>query len=148
MRSHFCLVLALVAAIVTIGAGSARDAAPAYFLITTQPNERGFVVAITDPATIAEARELIRAGKSKIVNGIIVTSPASYNPPWKFHYEPSSVRLADFTIDSCDATATYVEDHLQDAGKNFLPGNRWCPWHTRLIREVGATTTPTTNPRR
>ncbi|WP_433227073.1 hypothetical protein [Microtetraspora malaysiensis] len=36
----------------------------------------------------------------------------------------------------CDATIPYVEDHLDEAGGAFLPGLVWCPWSSRLVREV------------
>jgi hypothetical protein len=119
-----------------IGLILAAHTAVVYFLITTQPHERGFVVGISDPATIAQARKLIHEGQSRIVTGIIATNQAPYNVPWGFHYLPNTVRLADMTTEVCDATATYVQAHLKDVGKDFLPDNRWCPWHTRLVREV------------
>jgi len=116
------MVVALVGVAASVPASSGAQPATAYFAIQTQPHERQFVVGMTDPATIAEARALIRRHESKIVNGIIVN--------------PATVRLADFTIEVCDATATYVQEHLSEVGGHFLPGNRWCPWHTRLLREV------------
>jgi hypothetical protein len=130
------IVVALTGIAASVPTSSGAQPAFAYFAIQTQPHERPFVVGMTDPATIAEARELIRRHQSKIVNGIIVTKPVPYNPAWGFHYTPSTVRLADFTIEVCDATTTYVQEHLSEVGGHFLPGNRWCPWHTRLLREV------------
>jgi hypothetical protein len=130
------MVVALVGVAASVPASSGAQPATAYFAIQTQPHERQFVVGMTDPATIAEARALIRRHESKIVNGIIVTKRIPSNPAWGFHYNPATVRLADFTIEVCDATATYVQEHLSEVGGHFLPGNRWCPWHTRLLREV------------
>jgi hypothetical protein len=109
---------------------------PAYFQFVTNPGEKPSIVEIADPATIDEARLLIARHKSKILSGIIATKPAPYNPLYRFHFVPNTVRFADFTTEVCDATATYVEQHLHEVGGDFLPGNRWCPWHTRLMREV------------
>jgi hypothetical protein len=39
-------------------------------------------------------------------------------------------------IEVCDANMMYVEDHLDEAGGAFLPGNHWCPWDSRVTREV------------
>lgn len=132
--------VALVAGIVLLGvigiAPPAYGDAPAYFQFITQTGEKPSIVEITDPATIADARRLIAQHKTKILTGLIVTKPAPYNPLYHFYFVPSSVRLADMTTEVCDATATYVGEHLHDVGGHFLPGNRWCPWKTLLIHEV------------
>ncbi|WP_420845269.1 BP74-related protein [Nocardia arizonensis] len=33
---------------------------------------------------------------------------------------------------------TYTEDHLDEACGAFLPGCFWCPWSSRLTREIAA----------
>jgi len=39
-------------------------------------------------------------------------------------------------IEDCDASVTHVDDHLDETCRAFLPGGFWCPWSSRLIREV------------
>jgi hypothetical protein len=96
------------------------------------------VIKLTDPERIQEARDIISGReKEKVhVTGIIVKSPAAYNPGWRFHYDPASISFFAFAVEVCDATITYVAEHLDEVGGAFLPGNRWCPWSSRLLKEV------------
>jgi hypothetical protein len=97
-----------------------------------------FVIKLTDPTRIAEARNIVAHHEPKIVIGRIVKSPAAYNPHWSFHYNPDTIDFADMAIEVCDATTPYVEDHLDEAGGAFLPGLIWCPWSGRLTSQVTA----------
>ncbi|GGN21967.1 BP74-related protein [Streptomyces fuscichromogenes] len=114
-------------------AGAAADAA--YFNLRDITGHN-FVIEITRPELIKEARDIIRNGDRKIVIGRIIKTSASYNPQWDFHYNPDTVNFADHTIEVCDATIPYVEDHLDEAGGAFLPGLYWCPWTGRLTNEI------------
>ncbi|WP_425580386.1 BP74-related protein [Streptosporangium amethystogenes] len=57
---------------------------------------------------------------------------------WSYHFDPATLGFFDVAIEVCDATMTYVEDHLDEAGGAFLPGNLWCPWSSKPVREVPA----------
>jgi hypothetical protein len=110
----------------------------AYFVFDYPPAPDTFVFKLTDPKKIQEARDIL-SGKQKDrthVTGIIVTSAAPYNPGWGFHYEPESISFFEMSIEVCDAAIEYVEEHLDEVGGAFLPGNRWCPWGSRLLREI------------
>jgi hypothetical protein len=98
------------------------------------------VLKLTDPAKIQHARELVNGATTDRphVLGRIVKRPAPYNPRWSYHYSPETIDFFDFAIEVCDATIPYVEDHLDEAGGAFLPGLLWCPWSSRLVREVPA----------
>ncbi|WP_225097815.1 calmodulin-binding protein [Streptomyces sp. CoH27] len=109
----------------------------AYFVVEGAPKER-FTIELTDPAQIQHARELL-SGETRDephVLGRIVKRPAPYNPPWSYHLNPDTIRFFDVAIEVCDASPQYVEDHLDEAGGAFLPGLVWCPWTSRLVREV------------
>ncbi|MFJ4471086.1 calmodulin-binding protein [Streptomyces sp. NPDC089424] len=95
-----------------------------------------FVIKLTDPQRISEAREIVANGERKIVIGRIVKQQAAYNWRWSYHYNPDTVSFADMAIEVCDATIPYVEDHLDEAGGPFLPGLYWCPWTGRLTSEI------------
>jgi hypothetical protein len=45
-------------------------------------------------------------------------------------------------MEVCDASMTYVEDHLDEVGGAFLPGAQWCPWDSKLNArgEIASTT--------
>lgn len=117
---------------------SSKAAEEAYFVMEVPPRKDNFVVKLTDPAKIQKARDLVsgRDQSATQVTGIIVKQPACYNPPWSFHYDPESISFFDSAIEVCDASIAYTESFLSDAGGAFLPDNRWCPWGSRLLREI------------
>jgi hypothetical protein len=118
---------------------SASDPGTAYFKVAGATEADTFVIALTDPATIAEARALASGQEpSKHVTGLVVSEAAPYNAPWSFHLDPASISFAEMSIEVCDAATTYVEEHLAEVGGAFLPGRRWCPWSSRVIAEVDA----------
>lgn len=98
------------------------------------------VLKLTDAAKIQHARALVNGITTDRphVLGRIVKRTAPYNPRWTYHYDPETIDFFDFAIEVCDATIPYVEDHLDEAGGAFLPGLIWCPWTSRLVREVPA----------
>ena len=95
-----------------------------------------FVFKLVDASIIKEAREIL-AKKLKVhVMGTIETSPVSYNTPWHFHLKPETVSFFEVTSEVCHSTIKDVEDHLSEAGGEFLPENFWCPWSSVLTNEV------------
>ncbi|MFI6964440.1 calmodulin-binding protein [Streptomyces sp. NPDC050255] len=119
----------------------AREAAvaPAYFEMTDITRST-FVVKLVEERQIDHARALVNGDTTDEphVVGRIVKRPADYNPRWSFHYDPQTVQFFNVGIEVCDATIPYVEDHLDEAGGAFLPGNVFCPWTSTLVREVPA----------
>jgi uncharacterized protein (TIGR03437 family) len=115
--------------------------AEAYFVIKFEPRHDLFVVKLTDPVKIQQARDILSGKASpKGIQGRIVKQAVPWNPPWSFHFDPPSVSFFDFAIEVCDGSVGYVESFLADAGGAFLPGNIWCPWSSRLLREIPAPT--------
>jgi hypothetical protein len=49
---------------------------------------------------------------------------------------PASISFFAIAIEVCDANMQYVEDHLDEACGAFLPGCYWCPWDSRVVREI------------
>ncbi|RKG93851.1 BP74-related protein [Corallococcus terminator] len=108
--------------------------------VFTQPSSPGaeFVIELTDESTISHARRIL-AGEEKNevhVHGRIIKRTAPYNPKFSFHIDPSTIRFFAMAIEVCDANMMYVEDHLDEAGGAFLPGSHWCPWDSKLTREL------------
>ncbi|GGP06776.1 calmodulin-binding protein [Nonomuraea glycinis] len=131
-------LVAIAMLALTAPAQAQRAAAPeAYFEFTDSTRERA-VLKLTDPAKIQHARELVTGitNDRPHILGRIVKRPAPYNPRWSYHYNPETVDFFDFAIEVCDASIPYVEDHLDEAGGAFLPGLIWCPWSSRLVREI------------
>jgi len=44
----------------------------------------------------------------------------------------------DFAVEVCDASMAYTQEHLEEVGGSFLPGNTWCPWGSQLEAEIPA----------
>lgn len=135
-------IVSLLISLALVSQGQAKAAktptppAEAYFMLAQQKDT--FIFKLTDPQRIQEARDIL-SGKEKAkvhVSGILVKEPASYNPPWHYHLNPDSVSFFENNVEVCDAGITYVEEHLAEAGGAFLPGNRWCPWKSELVKEV------------
>ena len=129
--------LLLLATILLTGCQSTTDSGTAYFKIAGATEADTFVIALTDPALIVEARAMVSGeAPSKHVTGIVIAEPVTYNAPWSFHLDQASISFAEMAIEVCDAATSYVEEHLAEVGGAFLPGRRWCPWSSRVIAEV------------
>ena len=129
------LLLAMLAGL--SGCHSASEPGTTYFKLAGATDADTFVIALTDPAVIAEARAQANGHEpSKHVTGLVITEAVSYNAPWSFHLDPASISFAEMSIEVCDAATSYVEEHLEEVGGAFLPGRRWCPWSSRVIEEV------------
>lgn len=112
-------------------------ATPRYFSFM-QRQDQEFVFELTDPTRIQEALDIL-SGKENFkvhVMGRIVKSRKPYNPNWDYHLDPATISFFAMAIEVCDADMSYVQDHLDEAGGAFLPGGHWCPWNSKLLREV------------
>lgn len=111
----------------------------AYFAFQTTPYD-SFTVKLTDPAKIQEAKDILSGKQNDKIHimGRINKSKAPYNSNWDYQLDPSTIQFFSFAIEVCDASTQYVEDHLDEAGGAFLPGGYWCPWNSRLIKEVSS----------
>lgn len=116
----------------------------AYFVLDVPPRRDQFVIKLTDPAKIQKARDILSGKETQLrhVMGKIVKQRAAYNPPWSFHFDPPSIEFFSLAMEVCDSSVAYVETHLDEAGGAFLPGNIWCPWSSRLVKEIAP---PVTN---
>ncbi|MBV8215815.1 MAG: calmodulin [Verrucomicrobia bacterium] len=109
---------------------------PAYFEFIDSHQDR-FVIRLEDEKKIAEARAILSGElPQKHVQGTIIKDRALYNPDWDYHLEPRSISFFELAIEVCDASVRYVQDHLAQVGTDFLPRAHWCPWSSRLTREV------------
>ncbi len=74
--------------------------------------------------------------------GLLVWQPISWNAPWSWYLDPSSVTFAARTAETCDGTPSYVEQ----SGPSF--GNQFCPWTAVLVdlQDVNGNTIPIADP--
>jgi hypothetical protein len=104
----------------------------------TDHSGKEFVIRLTNEQRIAEARRILSGEEqmSTHVMGRIRKQPADYNPGWGFHLDPDTVTFFTMAIEVCDSGIEYLDDHLDEACGAFLPGCFWCPWSSRLTREL------------
>lgn len=112
-------------------------AAPRYFAFMQRPDQE-FIFELTDDAKIAQALAILAGKETDAVHvmGRIRKEPKPYNPGWDFHLDPATISFFVIAIEVCDADMMYVNDHLDEACGAFLPGCHWCPWNSKLTREV------------
>jgi len=113
----------------------------AYFEFTgSQPTDR-FVIKLDDSQKIHHARRIL-AGQEKAkihVAGTIISKRVPYNTSWSYHLQSESIQFFEVAIEVCDADMRYIEEHLNQIGGSFLPKAHWCPWNSKLTREVALT---------
>ena len=134
----------IIAALVSVAmlslsaATPAHAAGPAYFEFTDTNGYPRFVFQLTDQAKIAHARRILSGEETQRihVHGRIIKRTVAYNPRWSYHLQPETIDFFEMAIEVCDSSMQYLEDHLDEAGGAFLPGGHWCPWSSRLVREV------------
>jgi len=125
-------------------AQTADQSAPAYFTVYNVTGDstvsQQFVVKITNPSVIQQARALLSIPEPERphVRGIVVKAPSYFNAPWSFHLDPVSIGFFEISVEVCDASTSEVDGHLTQVGEAFLPDNVWCPWSSRLLAEIPA----------
>jgi hypothetical protein len=83
-----------------------------------------FHASITNAAGIAGALALWHGtSTASIPDGKLKCTPASYNCPWHWQMDPTTIVFADTTIELCDGTPSYVETNCASFG-----GGSYCPW--------------------
>jgi len=110
----------------------------AYFKFDYPPGPETFIIKLTDPEKIQEARNILSVKQTDATHimGIIVKESIEYNQPWSYYLRSSTIGFFENAMEVCDAGIQYVEDHLDEACGAFLPSCQWCPWGSRLIEEV------------
>lgn len=109
----------------------------AYFAFR-QESDKEFIFELADEDKIAHARRILSGEETDRVHvmGRIRKTAKPYNPGWDYHLDPDTVSFFAFAIEVCDANMDYVSDHLDEACGAFLPGCYWCPWSSKVVREV------------
>ncbi len=117
---------------------AAQVSGAAYFVFDYPPAPETFVFMLTDPQKIQHARNIASGEETDRVHvmGRIRKVPVPYNVPWQFHLDPDTIDFFNMAIEVCDAHPRYVEDHVDEACGAFLPGCIWCPWGSRILKEI------------
>lgn len=133
----FVLTTDFWATISAVGPNQHKSIGPAYFEMI-DASKKNFVIKLVSTAQIETARRILTGQEIETIHvqGTIFSSPASYNPRWSFHLEPTSIDFFSNAIEVCDAASLYVEKNLIDVGGDFLPNGHWCPWTSTLVAEL------------
>ncbi|WP_230330029.1 BP74-related protein [Nocardia aurantiaca] len=109
----------------------------AYFAFTDYSGKE-FVFKVDNEQRIDEARRILSGEETMSVHvmGRIRKQPVQYNPGWNFHLDPDTITFFTMAIEVCDSSIAYTEDHLDEVCGAFLPGCFWCPWSSKLTREI------------
>jgi hypothetical protein len=111
------------------------DALPeAFFEIGDKTWSKTFVFKLSDPARIAEARDLI-GGRNLWTSGIVTKERIYYNREWRYHLAPSSIGFSDITVEACQTGVIPVENALEEVGGAFLALNVMCV-SAQVLREL------------
>jgi hypothetical protein len=138
MARRFATTFATALLLAGLCGAAPAAAETASFVIDSPPHEETFVIRLKDPAKIEHARRILRGEETMAVHvmGKIRRRAAPWNEPWRFVLVPRTIEFFELAIEVCDASIAYVEEHLHEAGSDFLPGRIWCPWGSRVIAEI------------
>jgi hypothetical protein len=131
------VALATTGVVVAAPVAAQADVLPSYFEVTDYSG-RAFVIKLTDERKIQHARAVLAGTETEEVHvmGRLRKTGAEFNPGWDFYIDPDTITFFQMAIEVCDASFGYVNDHLDEAGGAFLPGLYYCPWSSRLVREL------------
>lgn len=104
--------------------------------LTRAPQE--FVFALTDPKKIRQARSIIAGNETgeTHVAGTIVKGYTDYNENWPIYLKPDTIEFFHSSVEACDAHLREIVLNLDKIGGSFLPKKHWCPYTSRLVREI------------
>ncbi len=103
-------------------------------LATFEVEGERFRAWTTNPKTIQDLHNLQQGtSTASIPNGRILygSGRARHNVPYHWHLDPQDIALAQFAIELCDASPTYVEENVDEFVGTV---GRYCPWHARLTK--------------
>lgn len=105
-------------------------------LFEVKMGQSRFVIKIQGRQAVRDARRIIRTKRPVFMMGQVVAAPASYNRKWRFHVEPSSIQFIELAMEVCDANPRFIQENLSRIGDGILPNGIWCPWASKLSKEL------------
>jgi len=108
------------------------------FVMRHRP-ELTFRAVTSDPAVLAEleAQLALPADQRTMhLNGALARGNGGHNDPWSWHFTPGEWTLAEVSIEVCDGSPDWVEEHLEEF---ITQVGAYCPWGAIVDREVSGT---------
>jgi hypothetical protein len=89
-----------------------------------------FMLRATDTETIQQLIDNYNGRNNFHVTGTLVKGDGGFNSPWSWHLDPSSVRMAEVSIELCDGTPNFVEENL-DYWLDTV--HTYWPWSSKVV---------------
>ncbi len=110
-----------------------------FFLVGTDNLQDSFVVHLTDPEQIKEARKTLQEKSAKILVADIDANISPWNRafigpqsiPWSWSVKKVH-SFSDLALMECDGSASFVEERLL----SWLNASRICFWRSHIIKEL------------
>jgi hypothetical protein len=92
--------------------------------------DQQFALRATDPETIQQLIDNYNGKNNFHVTGTVVKGDGGFNSPWSWHLDPSSLRMAEVSIELCDGTPSFVEENLDYWLETV---HTYCPWSSKVV---------------
>jgi hypothetical protein len=92
--------------------------------------DQQFTLRATDTETIQQLIDNHNGKNNFHVTGTLVKGDGRFNSPWSWQLDPSSVRMAEVSIELCDGTQSSVEENL-DYWLDTV--QTYCPWSSKVV---------------
>ncbi len=130
-RALLLLVLVLLLLLPLAGCADTeltQPEAPPTFLVEVSGEQ--FRVQVTDPAEVQRFQARVLSGAESPISGDLLPGDGGFNDPWGWHLDPTTVHVADLTMEVCDGRPSMVEEALEYW---FDSVGRFCPWGARVV---------------
>lgn len=103
---------------------------PPRFVVEVSGEE--FRVQVTDPEEITRFQARLASGVEGPISGELLPGNGGFNHPWGWHLDPTTVHVADLTMEVCDGRPSMVQ---ADLGYWYDQVGRFCPWGAKVVRQ-------------
>ncbi len=125
------IAAALTSAVVVVACGGgATGTAQNVATFTVQVGNEQFAVRVTDQPTFEQLSARMQSGKAGVILGRVAAGNGGFNGPWSWHLVPTTIQVADFAIELCDGTPSYVEAHRDEWIRTV---RNYCPWSAKVV---------------
>lgn len=104
---------------------------PVRYVIDVSGEE--FVAEVATETQMEGLEARLESGERGVIFGQLEGGSASYNEPWSWHMDPSTVRAVDVAIEVCDGRPSGVEADLTYWLETV---GSFCPWNARVVRRL------------
>ena len=97
---------------------------------TVQVGSEQFAVRVTDQTTFEHLSARMQRGTTGVILGRVAVGNGGFNGPWSWHLVPGTIQVADFAIELCDGTPSYLEANRDEWIRTVRD---YCPWSAKVV---------------